>query len=255
MSGDEPWIIGHVLLGIARSPNRGDLYFLDKEFNSQLLDWYSNLEWRPGSGGWADVPDTAFTLIGLVNYYLEREAFVRGGGPELRPELTREISSRIDFRFENRGSRRMVVYPVWNQRSFAPLRDECFVIMPFKARWSDAVYQTLQEVLKECDLVASRGDSTQGADIMEDIWRGLNECKMVIAECTGRNKNVFYELGVAHTLGKDVILLTQKESDVPFDVASRRYILYKDDAEGHQILRKEIPKYINSILRYSGLVS
>ena len=47
-----------------------------------------------------------------------------------------------------------------------------------------------------------------------------------------KNANVFYELGVAHALGKEVILIAQHESDIPFDVVHYRYIVYHNDAEG-----------------------
>lgn len=55
---------------------------------------------------------------------------------------------------------------------------------------------------------------------------------VVVADCTGRNANVFYEIGVAHTLGKPVILLTQSEEDVPTDVIYIRYIKYESTIRG-----------------------
>ena len=45
--------------------------------------------------------------------------------------------------------------------------------------------------------------------IIEDVWRCTNEARILIAELTGRNPNVFYETGIAHTVGKEVILITQ----------------------------------------------
>ena len=53
-------------------------------------------------------------------------------------------------------------------------------------------------------------------------------CKssVVVCDLTGKNANVFYEAGIAHSLGKDVILITQSADDVPFDLRHLRYIPY-----------------------------
>jgi hypothetical protein len=62
---------------------------------------------------------------------------------------------------------------------------------------------------------------------MEDVWTYLNQARLVIADITGENPNVFYELGIAHTLGKEVIIITQETmKPVPFDVGHVRYIRY-----------------------------
>lgn len=64
---------------------------------------------------------------------------------------------------------------------------------------------------------------------MEDVAKGITESRIIIAEITDRNPNVFYELGAAHALGKNVILLAQNENDIPFDIRSHRCILYEDN--------------------------
>ena len=53
---------------------------------------------------------------------------------------------------------------------------------------------------------------------MDVIWESINRARIVIADTTTRNPNVFYEIGICHTLGKDVILITQDSEDVPFDL-------------------------------------
>jgi len=72
--------------------------------------------------------------------------------------------------------------------------------------------------------------------------------QLVIADCTGKNPNVFCEIGMAHTVGKPVILITQKREHVPFDLQDTRYITYdytppgmtKFEAELAQTLRTEL---------------
>jgi hypothetical protein len=71
---------------------------------------------------------------------------------------------------------------------------------------------------------------------------------IVICDCTGRNANVFYEAGIAHTLGKDVILITQNRSDIPFDLSHLRYIFYLDNNEGREKLSKDLSLRINTLV-------
>jgi len=62
----------------------------------------------------------------------------------------------------------------------------------------------------------------------------------VIADCTGRNPNVFYEIGLAHASGKPVILITQNSDDVPFDIRHLRYIQYDYTPRGMRVFEKRL---------------
>ena len=90
---------------------------------------------------------------------------------------------------------------------------------------------------------------------MEDIWIGINEAKVVIAEITGKNPNVFYELGIAHTLGKDVILITQNMKDIPFDLNRYRIIEYEDNSDGYDKLKRLLTKFILAIDNSSSSIA
>jgi len=83
--------------------------------------------------------------------------------------------------------------------------------------------------------------------IIEQIWEYLNKAEIIIADVTGRNPNVFYELGIAHTLGKTVIIITQNEEDVPFDLRHLRYFKYSDNEEGWSRLRETLRRIIREI--------
>lgn len=82
--------------------------------------------------------------------------------------------------------------------------------------------------------------------IMEDIWEYINKSRLIVADVTGKNPNVFYELGIAHTIGKDVIILTQNEDDVPFDLKHLRYIKYIDNKNGWESLSADLDKFVTS---------
>jgi hypothetical protein len=87
--------------------------------------------------------------------------------------------------------------------------------------------------------------------VLSDIWAGLNEAAFVIADLSDANPNVYYELGIAHTLGKNIIPLLQELQRVPFDQQPFRILFYEDNRDGEALLRKVLPEWIRSF-DYSG---
>jgi hypothetical protein len=86
-------------------------------------------------------------------------------------------------------------------------RDLCFVIMPFGG-WYDKYYQEIfQLAIEEAGLKSSRADSLyRSSPIVQDIWSYTKKAKVLLADLSTRNPNVFYELGLAHAIAKPVIL-------------------------------------------------
>ena len=76
----------------------------------------------------------------------------------------------------------------------------------------------------------------------------IDRSRVVICDCSGRNPNVFYEAGIAHTLGREVILITQSGSDIPFDLRHLRYIAYHNNGEGRTKLKEEVVKRLNTLI-------
>jgi hypothetical protein len=89
----------------------------------------------------------------------------------------------------------------------------------------------------------------QDRPIIEDIWILLNQSHFLIADLTWKNPNVFYELGIAHTIGKYVIIISQSELDVPFDIGHLRYIFYEYNKDGIEGLLEKIKGRIENIVR------
>lgn len=107
----------------------------------------------------------------------------------------------------------------------------CFIVMPFGQPDSDAVHRVLREACQRCGLRPLRGDDLfKPSDILDDIWRGITGASCVIADISGRNPNVLYELGMAHTLAKPVLILARDAADIPIDLATRRVIVYGTEA-------------------------
>ncbi|MBL7177425.1 MAG: hypothetical protein ISS66_16500 [Desulfobacteraceae bacterium] len=108
----------------------------------------------------------------------------------------------------------------------------CFVIMPY-GDWFDHYYkQIYKNAILNAGLTPKRADELFTASaVINDIWDLTKRAKIVLAELTGKNPNVFYELGLAHALAKPALLITESMDDVPFDLRHLRVISYDKNNE------------------------
>ena len=88
--------------------------------------------------------------------------------------------------------------------------------------------------------------------IIEDISRAIQEAKLVIADISPVNANVFYEVGFAHALNKPTILLAEKGTKLPFDVSSFRTLFYENSIAGKKKFEEGLRKHIRASLHYSS---
>ena len=129
-------------------------------------------------------------------------------------------------------------------RDLIVVEDLCFVMMPFGPRFNDLFAKVYEPAIREAALQPVRADSVfTSAPIMEDIWRLLRRASMVLADLSGRNPNVFYELGLAHGIGTPAVLVADNIEDVPFDLRTLRLVLRKPRAPASQ-LRGEIVRAV-----------
>ncbi len=121
------------------------------------------------------------------------------------------------------------------------------VMMPFDAKFAP-VYKALQSAVIGLGMTCQRGDDIWEHDhIIQDVVSLIGRAKVVICDLTGRNANVFYETGIAHTLGRDVILIAQTAADVPFDVAAIRYIAYLSNRQGLTALAADVTRRLETL--------
>jgi hypothetical protein len=123
--------------------------------------------------------------------------------------------------------------------------------MPFSLEWSNDVHRCLSDACEAAAVQPVRGDDLfTPTDILNDIWHGINDADFVVADITGRNPNVLYELGIAHTLAKPVLIVSRTAADIPIDLSTRRVILYgQPDGDWREDLRVKVTKAIIEILR------
>ncbi len=126
---------------------------------------------------------------------------------------------------------------------------DAFMIMPFSVQFQSIYEDYIKPIVESFYLKIARGDDFfTNRNIFEDIWSALARSRFIIADCTGRNANVFYELGIAHTIGKPTILLAQTLNDLPFDIQGRRAILYEDRSGGLRMLQNKLREAVNAVL-------
>lgn len=146
----------------------------------------------------------------------------------------------------------IICNPFFVTRSYPSFEDNasCFVIMPFSGELIQEVYtEYTRPVIEEVGLKCIRGDDIFSvSSIMEDIFGAICKANVIIAEFTGRNPNVLYEAGIAHTLGKPLIGITQDMDDVPFDLRSIRHIVYKPTPKGLMHLKETLYNTLKSVM-------
>lgn len=122
----------------------------------------------------------------------------------------------------------------------------CFIIMPYTDKLNPIYENIIKPVINDLKLECLRADEiSRSKPIIEDIWNNIKKARFIIADLTDRNPNVFYELGLAHALNKEVIMLTQDINDVPFDLKHFRIIVYQDSIAGADKLKSDLKNFIN----------
>lgn len=106
-------------------------------------------------------------------------------------------------------------------------KGKCFVMMPFD-KWHESYYETIyKRAIEESGFEAIKADDFyKPSEIMADIWTSIQSSDVLIADLTGKNPNVFYELGLAHAAAKPVILISSNTEEIPFDLRAIRHFFY-----------------------------
>lgn len=127
----------------------------------------------------------------------------------------------------------------------------CFTIMPFGG-WFDEYYESIYcPAIEAAKLKPCRADDLyRPSTIVNDIWSYTQKAKLVLADLSGKNPNVFYELGLAHALAKPAILVTESIEDVPFDLRALRVLEYnKNQPRWGELLQEKITASIKEVLQ------
>jgi hypothetical protein len=149
---------------------------------------------------------------------------------------------------------------------------KCFVIMPFgnpkldpqHARKLEMIYsQWIKPTVESIECSGTEGariechradKAKRPEEIIAHIIENLVTSDLVIADLSGRNPNVFYELGVRHAVNNNTILIAEDLDDIPFDLRGLRTIVYQYDPEHMLELKTSLEQAINEILKKPGQI-
>ena len=121
------------------------------------------------------------------------------------------------------------------------------VMMPFSSTFG-GTYDAIKRVAEYMRLECLRADDIwENSTFIQDIFDLIFCAKVVVVDFTGRNPNVMYETGIAHTLGKVVIPITQSLDDIPSDLGHHRALKYLPNEQGYKDLSNELYKRLKSI--------
>lgn len=125
------------------------------------------------------------------------------------------------------------------------------VMMPFSGSFTP-VYESIKSASHSAGFTCKRVDDIwNDSTIIQDVFDLIFQSYIVVCDFSGKNPNVFYEAGIAHTLGKHVIPITQSPADIPFDLQSHRYIPYLNNSEGREELEDKLASRIKILAEKS----
>lgn len=184
----------------------------------------------------------------LKTYELEVAENPKTGIVKLRTMSGDFVSSAVE---EAKSEKRITFTPsVFKIPERGPLENLVSVMMPFAAEFN-SVYDTIKQTCEDNQLLCYRADDLwNNSTFIQDIFDLIFSSHIVIVDFTGRNPNVMYETGIAHTLGKIVIPITQSIDDIPSDLKPHRALKYLSNHEGLNDLSDQLGKRIRTI--YDG---
>jgi hypothetical protein len=147
----------------------------------------------------------------------------------------------------SRHSNGMAVAPVFGRPRHPDENIDVFVLMPFDTKMEKFYTNHIKKIGDELGLTVKRADdSFIPGPFMVKVWEGICAAKLILADCTQENPNVFYEIGMAHTVGKKVVLITRSEKDIPSDIKHYDYIPYVYDPEGVEQLLTKLKEFMKT---------
>lgn len=121
------------------------------------------------------------------------------------------------------------------------------VMMPFDASMNE-VHAVVKAAARDARLECQRVDDIwEDSTVIQDVFSLIFRSFTVVCDFSRRNANVFYEAGIAHTLGKHVVPITQSTDDIPFDLRHYRHLVYLNNAEGRAALQDGLTKRLQQL--------
>ncbi|RNI10909.1 hypothetical protein EFE40_01645 [Methanohalophilus halophilus] len=174
-------------------------------------------------------------LLSLQDLFVEKE---ENGAVQLHSRKGDFVSTSVN---RDEKKRVMTFSPsVFELPKGSTMKNCVSIMMPFSKEF-DNVYSAIKAACVSEGIPFHRADDFwKNSVIIQDIFELICRSSIVIVDFSNRNENVFYEAGIAHTLGKHVIPITQSIDSIPFDLRHHRHIVYLNNGEGLRGLEKKL---------------
>lgn len=114
---------------------------------------------------------------------------------------------------------------------------KAFILIPLNNKFKNIFEIIIKKSLEENNFIVERANDIQNIqNILKDIVESIINADLIIADLTDLNPNVLYELGIAHTVQKPTVLITQNIDEIPFDLKTYRVIPYSNEFNQAEIL-------------------
>lgn len=235
---------------------------MDKELGHRILDLRERIVARFDAGDWEEIgfltghsdlinnhprllrslnwgdEDYAGNVLTVLRQMIAQDATVLNAFDSF---LNRKYPGESHYISAKPSAKKITFAPhVFEVSDINVEQDLVAVMMPFRAELN-GVYDTIKSACEDAGLRCLRADDIwETSTIIQDIFNLILKARVVVVDFTGRNPNVMYETGIAHTLGKLVVPISQSLDDVPFDMSHHRVLKYLPNAEGYAELRLKL---------------
>lgn len=124
-------------------------------------------------------------------------------------------------------------------------KNSAVFLTPFNTE-GEELFRECQKILSDLDIFLQKTDNyVEKEDILMNVVSLIVKSEIIIVNINGRNPNVYYELGIAHAIGKPTILLSKIDfglDDIGFDIRQKRIIMYRSSKDLEQQLLYQVSR-------------
>lgn len=194
-------------------------------------------------------PDYSGNVIEVLETFYHRD-------PALLGAIERYLDDGFDIPGEDESGRKaekIRVSPKVFEVPKVPREDDLVsVMMPFDLSFNN-VYKSITTAASNVRMRCARADDIWNHSVViQDVFELIYRSRIVVVDFSNRNPNVMYETGIAHTLGRDVVPISQSLEHVPFDLRHHRVLVYLANNEGLKTLEARLEERLGVILHSEG---
>ena len=130
------------------------------------------------------------------------------------------------------------------------LHFDVFVVMPHGEKYNRLYNDYIIPTMEILNLSVGRARQTDSpSNTVGNIADGIANATLVLADCSERNESVYYEIGAAHALGRQVVYVARCSDDFPFDVQLIDHVIYEETKEGLLLFVERLAKVLSGYFK------